>query len=446
MKATRRVLSILMSIVLVVGLCPGLAYAAGGKGDGGLVAGVAATLSGQSGEGAGFPLKAAGDDVFQRKALNDDCEITSISAGSRMSAAVRSDGTLWTWGASGNEYISLGLAAGYRQVARPNMVQSGSVQSVVCGTDDYSYNQNKQTAALKDDGSLWVWGSNGNSFLGSGSSSSTSKPTKILDDVVSYDVSSSHYAAVTSDGSLYMWGKNDFGQLGTGTTESVSAPTKIPLDNVVAVSLGDSHSAALKADGSLWLWGDNDSGQIGNGSSGGNNYVTTPERVLDNVRSVSLGYSHSMAAKADGTLWTWGNNERGQLGDGTTGSNVSVPTQVPDFGGVSIIDAGDSYSAAIKADGTLWTWGRNDSGQLGTGSTSGESSPRRVLDGVNSVALGASHALAVKQDGTLWAWGSNNYCQLGDGSSIDCKKPEQIRGCGQNPGLGNETGGCSCTP
>ena len=188
----------------------------------------------------------------------------------------------------------------------------------------------------------------------------------------------------------------------------------------VAVSAGSGHTMAIKADGSLWTWGWNWDGQLGDGTQTEYNYYLqddtknndklTPVKIMDGVASVSAGGVHSMAIKTDGSLWAWG---EGPLGDGTSVNRIS-PVKIMD--GAASVSAGTLYTMAIKKDGSLWAWGNNLNGQLGDGTTENRLSPVKIMDGVAFVSAGDTHTMAIKTDGTLWAWGSNYWGELGDGA------------------------------
>ena len=229
----------------------------------------------------------------------------------------------------------------------------------------------------------------------------------------------SHTAFVDQEGVLWTWGSNQSGQLGAETQETGTdlEGTVIPLssrplqvmEDVASVSAGADFTVALKTDGTLWAWGGNDYGQLGNGS-------TTPSDlpicVLDQVTAVSAGDYHVAALRADGSLWTWGDNLYGQLGDGTLESR-SAPAKVLDQ--AAAVSAGAGSTAALLGDQTLWTWGDNLFGQLGDGTRASRSTPAKVLDQVTAVSMGGYHAAALRADGTLWLWGSNIDGQLGNG-------------------------------
>jgi hypothetical protein len=144
--------------------------------------------------------------------------------------------------------------------------------------------------------------------------------------------------------------------------------------------------------------------------TGDYNDKLTPYKLMENVASVSAGYIHTFAIKKDASLWAWGTNWYGQLGDGTT-TDRSTPKKIMD--GVSHISAGTMHTLALKTDGTLWAWGTNQYGQLGNKSTVNSFSPIKVMESVIDFSAGEEHSLAIKSDGTLWAWGRNNLFQLG---------------------------------
>jgi hypothetical protein len=183
----------------------------------------------------------------------------------------------------------------------------------------------------------------------------------------------------------------------------------------VKVSAGSYHTCAIDTNGSLWCWGDNWYGQLGDGTNVGKD---VPVQVSGtNWFSVSAGDGHTCGIKTDEILWCWGDNWYGQLGDGTNvGKNV--PVEVSGTNWVSV-SAGGEHTCGIKTNGTLWCWGRNNYGQLGDGTNVGKNAPVRV-SGTNwvSVSAGKYHTCGVKTDGTIWCWGRNNYGQLGDGSLL----------------------------
>ena len=185
----------------------------------------------------------------------------------------------------------------------------------------------------------------------------------------------------------------------------------------VGIAAGVFHSLLAKADGTVWAWGGNFEGQIGDGTT---NPASVAVRLMSlaGVIDVAAGYYHSVALGSDGRVRTWGRNLFGQLGDGTTTQRLA-PVEVSGLSGMTAVAAGGSSTYALKSDGTVWAWGRNDSGQLGDGSLSDRYAPVQVqgLTNVIAIAAGEVHALALRNDGTVWAWGNNYFGNLGDGTT-----------------------------
>jgi alpha-tubulin suppressor-like RCC1 family protein len=205
------------------------------------------------------------------------------------------------------------------------------------------------------------------------------------------------------------------------------AKGRVPdLSGVTAIAAADDHTVALKVDGTVWAWGDNRHGGLGDGSTTSRS-VPIPVPRLSGVVAIAARGDHTVALNADGTVWTWGSNEYGQLGDGTTMDRFT-PVQVPGFSVVTAVTAGDFQTIALKRDGTVWAWGRNDGGQLGVGGSNNCLTPVQVptLSGVTAIAAGGWHTLALKSDGTVWAWGYNGHGQLGDGSTTHRFLPVRV--------------------
>ncbi len=233
---------------------------------------------------------------------------------------------------------------------------------------------------------------------------------------------------IKTDGTLWAWGENDTGQFGDGMAiQWISSPCQIGTEtDWASVAAGDRHVLAVKADKTLWAWGDNSCGQLGDGTTASR---SLPSQVGSDSdwASAASGDCYAVALKTDGTLWTWGINNHGQLGDGTSTSRP-LPSQVGADSDWASVATGFAVTVAIKADGTLWAWGLNDSGQLGDGTNTDSALPKQV--GTDSDWAGAeggiSQVIAIKTDGTLWGWGSNFYGELGGGTTNPIMRPSQV--------------------
>jgi alpha-tubulin suppressor-like RCC1 family protein len=190
----------------------------------------------------------------------------------------------------------------------------------------------------------------------------------------------------------------------------------------VAISAGDLHTVAMRGDGTLWAWGDNTHGQVGDGTTTQRN---SPVQIGSGYASVAAGDLHTVAVKADGTLWAWGDNTASQIGDGTT-TQRNVPVQIGS--GYAAVAAGWVHSLGVKTDGTLWAWGGNAYGQLGDGTVTLRNVPVQVGVGYASVTAGRIHTVGLKADGTLWSWGDNAVGQLGDGTTTSQRSSVLVGG------------------
>jgi alpha-tubulin suppressor-like RCC1 family protein len=275
---------------------------------------------------------------------------------------------------------------------------------------------------LTADGHVYAWGLNSSGQLGDGTTTNATTPVEVkgpggtgfLSTVVSIAGGDYHSLAVTADGHAYTWGYNASGQLGDGTTTSATTPVEVKgpggtgfLSTVVSVAGGASHSLAVASDGHAYAWGYNGYGQLGNGS---NVSATTPVEVkgiggtgfLSNIVAISAGYHFSLALTQGGQVDAWGDNANGELGNGST-TRTLTPVAVKGPGGTGVlsnvrsISAGYYFSLAVTNDGLVSTWGQNNDGQLGNGSTSDSSTPVAAtgLAYVSTAAAGAYQALGV---------------------------------------------------
>ncbi|MBI3354699.1 MAG: RCC1 repeat- and reductase domain-containing protein [Nitrospirae bacterium] len=291
------------------------------------------------------------------------------------------------------------------------------------------------TVALKNDGNVWTWGANWWGQLGDGTTTDRYTPVQVsgLTGIIAIAGGGEHTIVLKNDGTIWGWGRNQFGELGDGTTTNRATPVQVSgLTGIIAIAGGYWHTIALRNDGTVWVWGRNQFGEIGDGTF--NNIRPTPVQVsgLTGVVAIAGGGVHTIVLKNDGTVWAWGNNEFGQLGNGTISYYNPTPVQVSGLVGVTAIAGGEGYhTIALRNDGTVWAWGKNDYGQLGDGTTTHRNIPIHVsgLTSIEAIAGGGNHTIALKNDGTVWAWGQNNdWGQLGDGTVVNRYTPVQVSG------------------
>ena len=288
---------------------------------------------------------------------------------------------------------------------------------------------------------LWAWGYGNSGRLGTGNTTNTSSPVTTIAGGTTWNKISTgctHSLSIKTDGTLWVWGFNTPGQLGTGNTTAYSSPVTTAGGGTNWCSLGKGGytSSAIKTDGTLWLWGKNDCGQIGNNSI--TNYsspVTTAGGGTNWCTVATGGYAHTLAIKTDGTLWTWGRNDWGQL---ATNNTTCYSSPVTTAGGGTTwcaVSNSSCSSASIKSDGTLWAWGSNSYGNLGTGDTTNRSSPVTTAGGGTTwcqVSSGIASTHAIKTDGTLWGMGNNAIGTLGTNNTTNTSSPVTTAGGGTN--------------
>ena len=366
---------------------------------------------------------------------------TGISyAGTAYTFSVQpSDGKIFTWGYSNDGML------GHSQAAPVALSSPTQIPGIIWGTGMFtgSARSNGQTmAAVKTDGTLWVWGGHDNGASGTNQPASivNSSPVQIGSgtDWSSVSMGKQGGAAIKIDGTLYAWGLNDNGQVGDNSKVNRSSPTQIPGTTWSKVYKTEEETMAIKTDGTLWGWGENINGELGINVGGPGLQKSSPTQIPGTTwRSLAVGaYRATLGTKTDGTLWAWGYNEKGQLGlNQAITTKISSPTQIPGTNWSENISLYNYFSMATKTDGTLWTWGFGTNGQLGDNSIVNKSSPVQIpgttwstTDG--TIASGNIMGKAIKTDGTLWVWGHNNQGQLGLNQSEPTKRssPVQVPG------------------
>lgn len=331
--------------------------------------------------------------------------------------------SVYGWGQNYSYQIGDGKGEMYA-IPSPAQIQGVSEMVSFSAQYDTSY-------GLKEDGTVWGWGSNDYFLLGEESLIYYLSPVQVrgFESTKAISAGIQMLLALKDDGTVWAAGSNQAGQLGDGTTTwSEVAVQVVGLSNVRAICAGGGFCLALKDGGTVWAWGDNRLGLLGDGTTIDRH---SPVQVpgLAGVESICAGEFHNLALKADGTVWSWGDNVFGQLGDGTTTDRLT-PVEVSGISNVTAISCGCLHSIALKEDGTVWAWGDNHNGVIGDGSIVQRSTPVQVvgLTGVVSISSGDGHCVALKSDGTVWTWGYNGEGELGDGTFHSRSEPVQVLG------------------
>jgi alpha-tubulin suppressor-like RCC1 family protein len=284
------------------------------------------------------------------------------------------------------------------------------------------------------------WGDNAFGNLGNGTTTNRDLPgavKKLGTGVVQVSAGGFHGLAVTSNGTVWAWGENNAGELGNGTKTSSSTPVQVTgMTGVIQVAAGNGFSLALRSNGTVWAWGTDTLGQLGNGVTRLTQVTPVEVTGLTGVAKIAAGSDFSLALRSDGTVWAWGHNAHGELGNGTT-VNSSVPARVSNIFQVTGIAAGADASLATRTSSTgtqVWAWGANADGQLGDGTTTDHHTPEHVTGigtaNIASIAMGGDFAVVLGTDGSVWGWGRNQYCELGSRPSSPVLRPVKTIGPG----------------
>jgi alpha-tubulin suppressor-like RCC1 family protein len=367
--------------------------------------------------------------VYSPIQIGTDTNWSKITCGfGGSSFAIKTNGTLWAWGANSNGALGLG-----NTTVRSSPVQVGTDTNwskVVSGGSAASIH----TLALKTNGTLWAWGVNSSGRLGLNNTTYRSSPVQVGTSTDWKDVATGRNftVATKTTGTLWSWGSNGSGQLAASALVQRSSPVQVgSLTDWSNVWTGQYHVIAKKTDATLWAWGYNNIGQLGLNTID-NTRISSPLQVGTDTdwsgNAENLGIAFSLFTKTTGTLWARGLNSYGRLGLGDTVNRTSSPIQVGTDTNWSKVSCGYNFTSAIKTTGTLWSWGRNSYGQLGSGNLTSRSSPVQVGTGTDwsMVSSGSYNVMAIKTTGTLWGWGRNQYGQLGLGNTINRSSPVQV--------------------
>ncbi|MBL4953246.1 hypothetical protein JK635_13605 [Neobacillus sp. YIM B02564] len=342
---------------------------------------------------------------------------TAIAAGSDHTLVLKRNGTVWSFG--WNQTGQLGNGNTTNQSKPVQVIGLKNVKAIAAG---YNF-----SLALKKDGTVWMWGS---PFALIDGPRPFPYQIQSLKNIVAIAAGEEHMMALRKDGTVWSWGNNSYGQGGIGRTSpaTIERPVKVlGLTKVVSIGVGRFHSLAVRSGGSVYAWGNNERGQIGNGKSGFDlmDNVLKPYKIplITKVKKVTGGTYYSLAVKADGTAWSWGHNDQRQLGLPYNNMIQNRPAQIRGENGggylqqMKQIDGGYRHTVAVANNGTTYAWGENRYGKLGNNKATNAPYPVKVpITKVVAVEAGTDHTVALRSDGTVLAWGSNGYGQLGIGS------------------------------
>ncbi len=363
--------------------------------------------------------------------------VAYVVAGDTHTCARKADGSMLCWG--DNRFGQLGTNDTMaRKSPAPVDLSGAGVAKVYLptGEGDITADLAVFTCALRTDNSLACWGDNRSGQLGTGGMEQHLVPNPIM--TLGTRVSraangAGHVCAQTSDGALYCWGNDQQGQLGAASSGPLTIPTQVAgLSSVDGIACGGAHTCAHEADGSMYCWGDNTYGQLGVMASGSVPMPTQLTSLGTRVAKIAAGAHHTCAITTDGALSCWGDNRYGQLGtDDMNPRSMPTPVDATNLGTVTQVLTGGTFTCAIRSDASLWCWGGNQFGQLGTGDTNPRSSPVQVAPNllgnrVAAASAGGDHACAITNDGAMWCWGNDQYGQLGTTTGGMSSTPVQV--------------------
>jgi alpha-tubulin suppressor-like RCC1 family protein len=383
-------------------------------------------------------LNSTNSPGFQEGSIFTD---TTLSSGSAHTCAILDDGSVSCWGYNSDGQLGDGTTT---QRNTPTQTSSLGTGRTAVAISSGAFH----TCAILDDGTVSCWGRNLYGGLGNGTTTDRNTPTQTSSlgtgrTAVAISSAAEHTCAILDDASVSCWGYNGYGQIGDGTYTDRNTPTQTSSlgtgRTAVAISSGAVHTCVILDDGTVSCWGDNRRGQLGDGTNIDRSTPTQTSSLGTGITAVAVssGFFHTCAILDDGSVNCWGRNFEGQLGDGTT-TNRSTPTHTSSLGtgrtAVAISSKG-FHTCALLDDGTVSCWGLNNYGQLGDRTTTDRNTPTQTLSfetGRTAVAIssGEWHTCAILDDASVSCWGYNGYGQLGDGTTTDRSTPNQTSSLG----------------
>ena len=380
---------------------------------------------------------------------------TQISAGNDHTCTRLENGTIKCWGSNFTGQL------GNNTTARSNTpVQVSGITTATQVSAGFDH-----TCAVLEDGTIRCWGRNQNGQLGNGSHTKSTTPARVSDITTAVQVSAGYYhtCAVLEDGTVSCWGRNHHGQSGQSNVIDTNTPNSVPnVHRATQVSVGLFHTCAVLEDGTVSCWGENSFSQLGNGVQAaidsddvplGTSQAPTAKTYtshnpllvggITTAARISAGDDHTCAVLEDGTVSCWGSNFGGQLGNGAPIAQSATPVSVSNITGAAQISAGNNYSCAVTADGTVRCWGNNNphAGKPGDGTIIGSTPPSSIFWIIPSppgtanpqiqhqkIAAGNQHTCAVVENGRVKCWGDNRSGELGSGTDSPTTHPVLVQG------------------
>jgi len=345
----------------------------------------------------------------------------------------------WTWGTGGNG--ARGDNTGTGCTSSPGSVVGGFTDWCQIVVGGFGGATTGHGHAVRTNGTLWSWGYWGRGVLGDNGTYGVtrSSPVSVTGgftdwcQVTANKFNTSFAAAVRQNGTAWAWACNNYGQLGDNTTTNRFSPVSVVggFTNWCQVSAGDKHLLGVRTNGTLYAWGSGGSGQLGNNEAANKSSPVSVIGGFTDWSQVAAGNSHSLGLRTNGTAWAWGDGSSGKLGNNCTTARSSPVSVIGGFTDWCQVSGGGEHSLAVRTNGSTWAWGSNSNGQLGDNTTVSKSSPVSVIGGFTDwcqVSGGSTQSTGVRQNGTAWAWGIGEQGQLGDNTTVNKSSPVSVVG------------------